>query len=413
MSTCWPKMLVEHSRVGNAPMYLDRATLERYRLIVVRMSMDSYVAMLTSIFLIRILNLKSHPEIVFIAENANELRATKTTKLGETHCMLASEITSEKMQGVLGRMAAADNLKFGHSGDSAPSIPGYTIRHPIAGTCTATLYRAFSHELGVDVALKIRDIKEDDNDHFHERSLRQEFEILRKLGGKYIATAYDFKEVGSLSCLALEYFPRGSVDRVIAVSGRKISRLDIMLDVAKGLQQIHNAGFLHLDLKPNNVMVREDGTAALIDFGISKRIVAARYPETRGYSTGSPFFVSPEQARGDALDERSDLFSFGALWYRVFTGGTPFRGKTIDEILSAHAVDQAPSMGNALRHYQPVMDGTVVSSPESRFENADVLIEMIEACAATATGVYPALQHDFDVWGQDVLGQSENALALN
>ena len=127
---------------------------------------------MTSIFLIRILNLKSHPEIVFIAENADELRATKTTKLGETHCMLASEITSEKMQGVLGRMAAADNLKFGHSGDSAPSIPGYTIRHPIAGTYTATLYRAFSHELGVDVALKIRDIKEDDNDHFHERSLR-------------------------------------------------------------------------------------------------------------------------------------------------------------------------------------------------------------------------------------------------
>jgi len=388
VTTRWPNIMIEYSRLANAPMYLDRAPLERYRLIIVRLSFQSYISVATCIFLMRVLNLETHPEIVFIAESADELKSVRSTKLGAARCLLASELTSPMMQSVLASIASNDEAGAVNPGDGAPNIPGYKIRHPIAGTYTATVYRAFSEALGTDVALKICEIKSLENGLYHQLSLRQEYEILRKLGGEFVANAYDYGEIGGVGYMAMEYFPRGTVKQVIAESDRSVSRLQYMLGVATALRKIHNAGFLHLDLKPNNVLIREDGTPALIDFGISKRIVAARYQDIPVYSMGSPYFMSPEQARGEPLDERSDIYSFGALWYRVFTGRAPFGGKTLDQILEARSDGTAPSMGDALRHYQPIVDGTLKMSPDDRFENAQVLVEKIEEYAATAMGMH-------------------------
>jgi serine/threonine-protein kinase PpkA len=154
----------------------------------------------------------------------------------------------------------------------------------------------------------------------HQLTLRKEYETLRKLGGEYVAHAYDYGEEGDLAYMALEYFPRGTIGNLFAVAGRNASRVAYLRRVAESLRAIHEAGFLHLDLKPNNVMIRADGSPALIDFGISKRIVVARYQNGVSYSLGSPYFMSPEQMRGESLDERSDIYSFGALWFRIFTG---------------------------------------------------------------------------------------------
>jgi hypothetical protein len=388
ISTCWPKMLIENTRLANAPMYLDRAPMERYRLIVVRMSFQPYAAILTSIFLMRILKLKSHPDIVIITERPEDLRSIKTTELGKACCLLASNLTSAGMQKVLEGLARRDGCNGGKPGDGAPDIPGYIIRHPITGTFTATLYRAFSEKLGCDVALKICEVKSDEKNPYRHSTLRQEYEVLRKLGGQFVAKAYEYGEVGDLGYIAMEYFPRGSINRVITESGEGVSRLQYMLGVARALREIHNAGFLHLDIKPNNVLIRENGTPVLIDFGISERIVAARYLKRQDFVMASPYFMSPEQARGEALDERSDIFSFGALWYRVFTGRTHFQDRTFVDVQTDQKNGSIPKLAPALQHYQPIIDGTLASSPDDRFPNADVLIEKIESYVGFATGVH-------------------------
>lgn len=388
ISTWWPKMLIENTRLAKAPMYLDRTPMERYGLIVVRMSFQSYAAILTSIFLMRILKLESHPEIVVITERPEELRSVKTTELGKACCLLASSLTSAGMQKVLEDLARRDGRNGGKPGDGAPNIPGYIIRHPITGTFTATLYRAFSEKLGCDVALKICEVKSDEKNAYRPSTLRQEYEVLRKLGGQFVARAYEYGEVGDLSYMAMEYFPRGDINRVIAESDESVSRLQYMLGVARALREIHNAGFLHLDIKPNNVLIRENGTPVLIDFGISERSVAARYLERQNFVMASPYFMSPEQARGEPLDERSDIFSFGALWYRVFTGRTHFQDRTFIDIQTEQKDGAIPKLGPALQHYQPIIDGTLASSPGDRFPNADVLIEKIESYAGFATGVH-------------------------
>ena len=213
---------------------------------------------------------------------------------------------------------------------------------------------------------------------------------MHKLGGEYIAHAYEYGEIDNIAFIALEYFPNGSLSQYIRKNGRNVSRVDYMLKVAYALRQIHDAGFLHLDLKPNNVLIREDGSPALIDFGISKRILLARHQERQVFSLGSPYFMSPEQARGDRVDERSDIYSFGALWFRIFTGKVPFGGRTFEELRMARD-NRAPSMGDVLRHYQPIVDHTLAADRDARFASAEELIENIEYYSESAAGIYRCL----------------------
>jgi serine/threonine protein kinase len=97
--------------------------------------------------------------------------------------------------------------------------------------------------------------------------------------------------------------------------------------------------------------------------------------------------MSPEQMRGEPLDERSDIFSFGALWFRIFTGDVPFPGRTFEEIRLARNDLAAPSMGSALGHYQPIIDRTLAGARDVRFETVEELIDNIDFLFGSATGV--------------------------
>jgi serine/threonine protein kinase len=381
-------MMVEYSRLANAPMTLDRAQIERYQLLIIRLSSMSFAEMTTCVFLIRILNLEIRPAIVLIAENEEQIRTVRSTRLKETTCVLANQLSSTGIQELLDGVAKNELASSEFSLGEAPPIPGYRIREPIAGTYSATVYRAFSEKQGKDVALKISELNTQNKCSNSQVSLKEEFSILRKLGGEHVAVAYEYGEVANIGFIAMEYFRRGSIDQLFAGESRGFSRVEVMLRVANALAHVHQAGFLHLDLKPNNLLVRDDGSPALIDFGISKRIVVARYQEHLSYSMGSPFFMSPEQIRGEPLDIRSDIYSFGAVWYRIFTGQTPFPGRSIEQIRKKSETGIIPDMGVALRRYQSIVDRTLAYNREDRFESTEQLIDAIHSCAAETTGIY-------------------------
>lgn len=390
ITTRWPKMCLEYTRVANAPMYLDRAELERYHLIVVRTGFQGFMEIQTCIFLMRILALEERPEVILICDSAGDLEKAKTTKLGKAHCVQTIHATPGMFAAIFDDIVAKNGEAGTLSTDGAPNIPGYEIKHPMAATYSSTVYRGYSKELNRDVALKVCNSQAVSYRNYHQLTLRQEYEILRKLGGEHVARAYEYGEIDNMAFIALEYFPNGCLSQYVRKCSRKVSRVDCLLKVAKGLRQIHDAGYLHLDLKPNNVLIREDGSPALIDFGIGKRILLAHHQERQVFSLGSPFFMSPEQARGDRLDVRSDIYSFGAVWFRIFTGSVPFGGRTFEELRQARD-KPAPSMGGVLRHYQPIVDKTLAADPDERFSSADELIENIEYYSASATGVYPCL----------------------
>lgn len=384
----WPKMMLEYARVPNAPMYLDRTEISRYQLIIARLGFQTEAELTTCIFLMRILKLDVHPEIVIISDNPKALRLAKSTALGAATCLPTGQLSTSSLGATLAAIAGRQDGHSARHHDGAPDIPGYTIRDSLAGTYGATVYRAFDEREGRDLALKICDLSSKNEGTMHKLTLRQEFETMRKLGGEHVARVYDYGEKDGLAYMALEYFPRGSISKVFAKAGQNASRVGYLRRVAEALRSIHDAGFLHLDLKPNNVMIRADGSPALIDFGISKRIVAARYQENLCYSMGSPYFMSPEQMRGESLDERSDIYSFGALWFRIFTGQLPFPGRSFEDIRLSQEDPATPSMGDALKHYQPIIDKTLASERDQRFSSAQELIDSIDYHFGSATGIH-------------------------
>jgi hypothetical protein len=386
----WPKIVLEYTRLTNAPMYLDRADLDRYQMIIVQTGFRSFSEIQTCIFLVRILSLESPPAVVLISDDPAELEKAKTTKLGKAYCLPTAQATPAMFQAIFEDAVDRTGEVEMRSSDGAPNIPGYVIECPLAATYATTIYRAFSSELEKVVALKVCNSKPVNYGHYHQLTLRQEYDALRKLGGEYVAHAYDYGEAEGLAYMALEYFPNGALGHYVRDNSRRLSRVDYLLQIAKALQHVHSAGYLHLDLKPNNILIREDGSPALIDFGVCKRIVFARHQDRQLFSLGSPYFMSPEQARGEPLDVRSDIYSFGAVWFRIMTGSVPFSGRTFEELRQARE-HPAPSMGDALQYYQPIIDKTLAANPDERFATAEELIDNIEYYTTTANGIYRCL----------------------
>jgi serine/threonine protein kinase len=406
-------MLVEHSRLANAPRTLDRVRIERYQLIIVRLDSMSFAEATTCIFLLRILKLPVRPAILIIAENEAQYRAARSTGLRDATWLLASKLTSVTMQSALDEIAQNELATSEFSLGAVSPIPGYQIREPIAGTYNATVYRAFSEKMGQDVALKIGELESQNKGTCASVKLRDEYLVLRKLAGERVAHVYEYGEVEDVGFIAMEYFRRGSIDNAFGHEARDTTRVDIMLQVAEALAHVHGEGILHLDLKPNNVLIRDDGSPVLIDFGISKRILVARFEEKQSLSMGSPYFMSPEQMRGGRLDIRSDIYSFGAVWYRIFTGQVPFAGRTIEQLDAGRRQGEVPNMGEALRHYQPIIDKTLAYEPADRFQSTEELIDAIDALRTEATGCYRAIDFDLADFGADLESdQSSVAPAL-
>jgi serine/threonine-protein kinase PpkA len=139
------------------------------------------------------------------------------------------------------------------------------------------------------------------------------------------------------------------------------------------LGDIHEKGILHRDLKPQNLMFRQDGSLAIVDFGIAKNIAAADRTG-QGEILGTPRYMSPEQVQGRALDLRTDIYSAGVLLYQMLTGRHLFDGETAMEVAMHHLNTQPPPLPEHLSQYQRLVDKLVEKDREARFRNADEVI---------------------------------------
>jgi serine/threonine protein kinase len=147
---------------------------------------------------------------------------------------------------------------------------------------------------------------------------------------------------------------------------------------------VHHAGLLHRDLKPPNVMLRENGDVALIDFGLARALDGST-PSTRtGVLRGSPYYMSPEQALGEVLDARSDFYSLGIMYYEMLTTWKPYTGGSAMDVLQQHVNAPIPQLPTAVAHNQPLLVKLLAKSREERFASA---AEIIAAIAASRDSV--------------------------
>jgi Tol biopolymer transport system component len=210
------------------------------------------------------------------------------------------------------------------------------------------VYRAHDHRLRRDVALKIVSPRLT-VDAARMARFAREAQILAALNHPNIATLYGLEEARGLQALVLELVEGESLSDRLASQPAGIrlqEALSIAQQVAAGLEAAHESGIVHRDLKPANIALRPDGTVKLLDFGLARALESTARPgateatitagETGvGTVLGTPAYMSPEQARGQTIDKRTDIWSFGAVLYELLTGRRTFHGETTSDAIAA------------------------------------------------------------------------------
>jgi Tol biopolymer transport system component len=258
----------------------------------------------------------------------------------------------------------------------------YEIIAPLGAGGMGEVYRARDSRLGREVALKVLPAELSDHPDRLSR-FEQEARSASALNHPNIVTVHDIGRSDSTSYIAMELVD-GKTLRELASAGPLAIRrvLAVAAQISDGLAKAHAAGIVHRDLKPENVMVSKDGFAKILDFGLAKLVEPASgqvsvmptlaRPETHpGVVMGTVGYMSPEQASGEALDFRSDQFSFGSILYEIATGQKPFQRKTAAETMSAIIREDPEPIGKARPEVPPplrwIVERCLAKDPEERY----------------------------------------------
>jgi serine/threonine-protein kinase PpkA len=262
-------------------------------------------------------------------------------------------------------------------------IPGYRILRPLGEGGMASVFLAVQESLDREVALKVMAPALSANSEFTDRFL-VEGQITAKLSHPNLVTVFDIGSHGSVYYLAAEYIPGGTLRERIDAGLSVAEALDIACDIARGLHFAHQKGFVHRDVKPGNVLFKADGTAVLADFGIAKAMDSKSSATMAGSSIGTPDYMSPEQARAEKVDGRSDLYSLGAVVYEMLTGEAPYQASDPFTVALMHVTQPVPSLPPDTAWLQPLVDGLMAKVADNRFATGEAFVGAVEQLLAAS-----------------------------
>src|SRR5205085_102037 len=261
------------------------------------------------------------------------------------------------------------------------TLDNYRILEKIGAGGQGDVYKAVDKKLGRSVVVKVLPpdltVKEANLKRF-EREAR----LASSLDHPNICTIYDLGEQGNVHYIAMQYIEGRNVRQL--VNGRPLelkSALSIAVQVADALATAHSKGIIHRDIKAGNVMVTDAGQAKVLDFGLAKLLdeEAARNEGIHhtelteiGVPYGTATYAAPEQARGDRVDKRADIFSTGVLLYEMLTGIWPFQGKTSVDVRYAVLHDTPRPVSDyrqdAPPRVQQILDRALAKKPADRYQ---------------------------------------------
>lgn len=281
-------------------------------------------------------------------------------------------------------------------------IPGYDIEGEIGEGAMASVYLATQRSLERKVALKVMAAALAADPSFCERFLR-EGKTLARLSHPHTVTIHDIGNVGELYYMAMEYLPNGTLKERIAAGLTPEQGVTLIRQIASALGYAHAQGLVHRDVKPANILFRADGTAVLSDFGIAKSLDDRTQFTQAGFAVGTPSYMSPEQARGQEIDGRADLYALGVVLYEILVGKLPYNGTDALSTALAHLTEPLPELPVHHGRYQGVLRKLLAKDPADRYPDAAALLlalDQLPADESDATLVRPLpIPLSFDLAG--------------
>ena len=254
----------------------------------------------------------------------------------------------------------------------------YEVEWKVGQGGAAEVYRAVDLRLGRVVALKVLRAGHAQDEKFRARFIN-EARAAARLSHPNIVDVYDYDEVDGTYFIAMEYVDGKNLKEYIRERGRlsEGEAIRITEQILEGLSAAHRAGLVHRDMKPQNVMVTEGGVVKITDFGIAKAVGDAGMTEA-GVAFGTPHYLSPEQARGDEVTPRSDVYAVGVMMYEMLSGRLPFEGENPMRVAYAHVFEEP----EGLREVAPwvseglvrVVERAMAKDPLERYGDAGEML---------------------------------------
>ena len=255
-----------------------------------------------------------------------------------------------------------------------PHIPGYRVERLIGSGGMASVYLAIQESLERPVALKVLDDPE--SAEYQERFLN-EGRIIASLTHTNIVTVHDIGIAHRHLYISMEYVEGGDLRKRIRQGIGTAEAFEIVEKIGNALKLAHDRGVIHRDVKPANILFRTDGTPLLADFGIAKDYQRDSDLTLDGSLVGSPYYLSPEQARAHPIDGRADIYSLGVILYEMLTGSKPFKGESAVDTVFKHLNDPLPMLPEELVRAQWIIDRMLAKQPEERFADTGELVEAV------------------------------------
>ena len=273
-------------------------------------------------------------------------------------------------------------------------IGRYKIVRELGRGAMGVVYHAIDPNIGRPVAIKTIHFggnrKPDEIERMRERLFR-EARSAGMLSHPGIVTIYDVEQQGDLAYIAMEYVDGPTLDQVLSEpEPLEAARMfSILGQTAVALDYAHSKGIVHRDIKPANIMISEDGTSKIADFGIAK-ITAAENLTMTGSIVGTPHYMSPEQVQGQPVDGRSDQFSLAVISYEMLTGEKPYTGEHLTTVVYKIVAEEPvlphrlnPSLSTAIEN---VLRKALSKKPDARYRNCQEFIDSLEKACSGSKG---------------------------